>query len=278
MSKKIEKECHQLSEKTGIQFKKYTSPELIEKISDLIGFLGQIRSVMTRCNLLFMALISALSIYFAYIQMNTAGVVIFFLFGICFSILAGSALGTWRLAERAVGDSIGVVTLMLDFIKEVKKDLLVAKKNQPGSDVSTSNLLKGISYGVFIPSINGIVRDQLSFFAKPVILLIENAIFYFTKSLAAALEKTESQDNVPENMSRENNKTEITGTTETGTPDTASGTSENKFIITIDKAKGMLNTLSAFVIKQVTIPSKILFTLTMLIGVPILWLIYYIFS
>lgn len=46
MGKKTERKGDLLSRKTGIDFKKYRKPELVEKIGDLIGFIGNIRTIL----------------------------------------------------------------------------------------------------------------------------------------------------------------------------------------------------------------------------------------
>ncbi|MGD2090193.1 MAG: hypothetical protein PVH61_28710 [Candidatus Aminicenantes bacterium] len=48
MGKMIEKEAERLEQETGIDFKKYRNPEMVEKISDLIGFYRQTNAYMLR--------------------------------------------------------------------------------------------------------------------------------------------------------------------------------------------------------------------------------------
>ncbi|MCK5058979.1 MAG: hypothetical protein KAT34_20195 [Candidatus Aminicenantes bacterium] len=46
MGKKTERKGELLSRQTGIDFKQYRKPELVEKIGDLIGFIGNIRTIL----------------------------------------------------------------------------------------------------------------------------------------------------------------------------------------------------------------------------------------
>ncbi len=46
MRKKIKREGERLVRETGIDFKRYRKPGMVEKIGDLIGFIGQTRAIM----------------------------------------------------------------------------------------------------------------------------------------------------------------------------------------------------------------------------------------
>jgi len=254
MRKKIEQAVDRLTEETGIDFKKYQKPGIVEKISDLTGFIGQAGGIMFRRYAILLIIVAALCAWFYTKGMSLVGIILFFITGLLFTAAAGTALGTKKVAKKAVEDSVGVVMLMLEVVKEVRHDIT-------GSNVSISNLVEGISYGVFIPSVNGIVREKLSLLAKPVVFVIENALFYFTKSISALFDK--SADEISEEKLQE---------IQAQTKD------DNKFEQSVNSAKEKLEPLADSVARKVTIPSKVLLIITLIIGLPILFIIYKVFS
>lgn len=255
MGKKIERAADRLAEETGIDFKKYQKSEIVEKISDLTGFVGQSGGIMFRRYAILLIIVVALCAWFYTKGMNSIGIILFFIIGVLFTVFAGTALGTKKVAEKTVEDSVGIVVLMLEVVKEAKHDTA-------GANVSTSNLVEGISYGVIIPSVSRIVREKLSLLATPVVFVMENSLFYFTKSVSALFDK--SGDEIPGETSQE--------------PQAQKQTKEdNKFEQSVNSAKEKLEPLADSVTRKVTIPSKVLLIITLIIGLPILFIIYKVF-
>lgn len=267
MGKKIEREAERLEKETGIDFKRYLNPETVEKISDLIGFHQQATGFVLRYTAIFLIIIGAFSYWFHARGMSVVGIVLFLLVGIVFSLLEGPGLGLIRLTKKAVNDGMDVVVMMLDFVKEVRKDVLVLTKKKPGAEISSANLVRGVSYIVFIPAIGQIVRSRLKLLAAPVNFIIGNSIFYLTKSLTAVMAKADSEDSEPK-------------TAQTGPPGEQEKPAEkvDKFDQLVDDAKKRVGPLADSVAKKVAIPAKILFYVTLFIGVPILLIIYLIFK
>jgi len=267
MGKMIEKEAARLEQETGIDFKKYRNPETVEKISDLIGFHQQATGFVLRYTAIFLIIIGVLSYWFHTRGMSIVGIVLFLLVGIVFSLLEGPSLGLIKLAKKAVDDGMDVVVIMLDFVKEVRKDVLILTKKKPGAEISSANLVRGVSYIVFIPAIGQIIRSRLKLLAAPVNFFIGSSIFYLTKSLTAVMEKTDSKDPEPK-------------TAQTGSPGDQEepGEKVDKFDQLVDDAKKRIGPLADSVAKKVAIPAKIFFTVTLFIGVPILLIIYLIFK
>lgn len=269
MSRKIEQEAVRLEQETGIDFKKYQNPEILEKISDLISFHSQTTAFLLGYTALFLAIIAALCFWFHSRGMNFVGIVLFLIFGVLFSLIEGPSLGLIKLAKKALKDSAEVVRMMLDFVKEVRQDIFTPGKDKPGAKMTAANLIRGVSYVVFIPAVSQIVRGKLKLFAGPVNFLIGNSIFHLTNSLTAAVDKTSGQD---ENPGKENVQVELSGEQE------KPGEKENKFDRLIDDARNKIGPLADSVGRKVAAPAKLVFNITLFLGVPILLIIFFIFK
>jgi hypothetical protein len=267
MGKMIEREAMRLEKETGIDFKKYRNPETVEKISDLIGFHQQATAFVLKYTAIFLIIIGALCYWFHTRGMSVVGIVLFLVVGIVFSLLEGPSLGLIKLTKKAVSDGMNVVVMMLDFVKEVRQDVLIVTKKKPGAEISSANLVRGVSYIVFIPAARQIVRAKLKLLAIPVNFFIVNSIFYLTKSLTAVMEKTDSKDSEKKAV-----KAESPGEQEEAEE------SVDKFDRLVDDAKKSVGPLVDSVARKVAIPAKILFNVTLFIGVPILLIIYLIFK
>lgn len=267
MGKMIEKEAERLEKETGIDFKKYRNPETVEKISDLISFPGQSAAFLFKYTAIFLIIIGVFCYWFHTRGMSIVGIVLFLLVGIVFSLLEGPSLGLIKLTKKAVNDGMDIVVMMLDFVKEVRQDVLIVSKKKPGAEISSANLVRGVSYVVFIPVVRQIIRARLKLLAVPVNFFIGNSIFYLTKSVTAVMDKADSKN--PDTMAV---KTESPGEQE------RPGGSGDKFDRLVDDAKKRVGSLAESVAGKVAISAKILFTVTLFIGVPILLIIYLIFK
>lgn len=261
MRRKIRREGKRLSRETGVDFKKYRDPELAEKIGDLIGFAGEASGILLRRYIVLLSIIIILSAWIYMRGMNIIGVILFFCFGFLFSVCTGAALGMMKITEKGVRDSAGVLVMVLDFVKDVRKDT-AAVKGKTGAEVPVSALVEGVSYGVFIPVVSKVVRGRLSLFAMPVNFVIENALFYFTRSLAAVVGKGVNDD---------------AGAEQTNEPRETEAEKDSRVDKAIDEARTKIEPLADSVARKITIPAKILLTLTLLIGFPLLLVIYLIF-
>lgn len=263
MGNKIEQAAERLSRETGIDFKKYRKPELVEKISDLIGFTGQAGGIMFRRYAVLLVIVIGLCVWFYTQKMSLAGIILFFVVGLLFTAAAGTALGTKKVTEKAIDDSAGVVTLMLDFVKEIKQDLFSLAKNKAGAKTAVSDLVKGVSYGVFIPTVKQIVREKLSILAKPVVFVIEHALFYFTKSIASVIDNSagDAAGKKPEEKEAQTKEED-----------------DKAFVQSIDAARETVASLADSVNRKATIPSKVMLIIALVVGLPILFIIYKIFS
>ena len=115
---------------------------------------------------------------------------------------------------------------------------------------------------MFIPAVNRIIRDKLKLLAKPVNLVIENTIFFMTKSLSSAMDKVESK-NTPQAESPEKQKDEKLN---------------ELFNRLIDDAREKIGSTVDSVGRKVALPAKIVFNIVLFFGVPILLIIYFIFK
>jgi hypothetical protein len=264
MRKKIRREGERVCRETGIDFQKYRKPEMVEKIGDLIDIIGQVRGILLRRYMLLLLIITVLSAWFYTRGMNIVGVVLFFAVGVLFSACAGTALCIIKVTEKGVKDSAAVTVMMLGFVKDVRVDLDTAAGKSAG-EVPAPAVMEGVSYCVFIPIVSGVVREQLSLFAWPVNFVVENALFYLTQSLASMVAKVADDDAGAE-------KAEEPENTEKDNEDR-----EDRVNTAIDAAIKNVEPLADSVVGMVTIPAKILLILTMIIGLPLLWLIYFIF-
>ena len=267
MGKKIEREAERLEKETGIDFKKYRNPETVEKISDLIGFHQHATAFLLKYTAIFLIIIGAFSYWFHTRGMGVVGIVLFLLVGIVFSLLEGPSLGLIKLTKKAVSDGMDVVVMMLDFVKEVRQDVLILSKKKPGAEISSANLVRGVSYIVFIPAVRQIVRAKLKLLAIPVNFFIGDSIFYLTKSITAVMDQADSQDSEKK-------------TIQAGSPaeQEEPKKSVDKFDQLVDNAKKSVGPLADSVARKVAIPAKILFNITLFIGIPILLIIYLIFK
>ena len=267
MGKIIEKEAERLEQETGIDFKKYRNPETVEKISDLIGFHQQATAFVLKYTAIFLIIIGALCYWFHTRGMGIVGIVLFLLVGIVFSLLEGPSLGLIRLTKKAASDGKDVVVMMLDFVKEVRQDVSNLTEKKPGAKISSANLVRGVSYIVFIPAVWQIVQAKLKLLAAPVNFFIGNSIYYITKSLTAVMDKADSKDPGKK-------------TVQAGSPGDREEPEESvdKFNQLVDDAKKNVGPLADSVARKVAIPAKILFNITLFIGAPILLIIYLIFK
>ncbi|UCH93002.1 MAG: hypothetical protein JSV88_22300 [Candidatus Aminicenantes bacterium] len=266
MSIKFEIEAERLEKETGIDFKKYRNPEMVKKISHLIGFYRQTNTLMMRYIIILLVIVVALCIWFHTREMSGVGIALFLIVGTFFSVAEGICWGLMKLAKNAVKEGADIVLMMLDFLKEIKTDLSTLAKNNPDAKVTLSNLFRGISYEVFIPAVSQIIRDKLKFLAKPANFVIENTIFYLTKSLSTAMDKAESKstrDKTAQAGSQEEQKDEKM---------------DEVFNQLIDDAREKIGPMVDSVGRKVALPAKITFNVTLFIGVPILLIIYLVFK
>lgn len=256
MANKIEKTGEKISREAGIDFKKYRNPELTEKIGDLVGFTGRIHWVLLRYNGFLLVVLIALCAWFYTRQaMNIPGIVLFFLFGFLVCVLAGTALGTMRLAEIAAEDSTGVIVLLLQLVKDVRLDLSRLSQKEGKGATPAADLTRGLSYLVIIPTVKKIVKNKLSILSGPVNFILGNTLYYFTGSLAAALDKEEPGE-------------------------AGAGTDPGElkaFEKSIDDAGNKISSLGEETAGKLKIPARILLILSLLLGLPILALIYLVF-
>ncbi|NIM17783.1 MAG: hypothetical protein GTO45_37885 [Candidatus Aminicenantes bacterium] len=266
MNKKIEREAERLAQKTGIDFKKYRNPEIVKRISDLIGFHNQTTAFLLKYTGLFLIIIAVLCLWFHAREMSIFGIVLFAIVGILFSVAEGVSLGLIKLVKKGVKDGADTVILMLDFVKEAKQDIYALIKNKRDTKIFVSNVLEGISYDVFIPTVNQIIREKLKLLAKPVNFIIENTIFLLTKSLSEAADKIAIKDSKDD--------TEQIGSQEAEEQEKA----ENKYDQFIDEARGKIGPIADSVSRKVAIPARIAFNIALFTGVPILLIIYLIFG
>jgi hypothetical protein len=267
MGKMIEKEAERLEQETGIDFKKYRNPEMVEKISDLIGFYRQTNAYMFRYTAILLIIIIALCFWFHTREMSSVGIALFLIAGTFFSLVEGISWGLMKLAKKAVTDGADVVTMMLDFLKEIKADITALVKNKPTAKIAISDMFRGISYDVFIPTVNQIIQEKLKLFAKPINFLIGNSIFYLTRSLSAVMDKAATENSKKETMPVESEQ-------EKGKQEE----NDKKIDQLIDEARAKIGPLADSVSRKVAIPAKIVFNVTLFIGVPILLIIYFIFK
>ena len=257
MGKKIEREGERLSRETGIDFKKYYKSGFVEKIGELIGFIGSIRSIFLGYYAVLLVIVTALCTWFFLRDMNIVGIVLFFIFGILFCAGAGTALATMKLAEKVVEDSSDTVVLMLDFAKEVRHDISNVE-SKPGFKIAYSDLLKGLSFNVFIPMTKQVIKDKLGLFSKPVIYIVQNALFYFTNFLTEAIDEKGGEISAV--------KTEA-----------EAGKEIEAFDKSIDSVKEKIEPLADSVTGKLKIPARVLLILSIVICLPILLVIFLIF-
>jgi hypothetical protein len=266
MSTTIEKEAERLEKETGIDFKTYRNPEMVEKISHLIGFYRRTNILMIRYTTILLAIVVVLCLWFYTGEMNIAGIALFLIVGTFFSIVGGFSWGLIRLAKSAVKEGADIVLMMLDFLKEIKTDLSTLAKNKPTAKLTLANLFRGISYDVFIPAVSQIIREKLKVLAKPANIVIENAIFYLTKSLSTAMDKAENKrarDDAAQAESQQEQKDEEI---------------DKRFNQLIDDARQKIGPMVDSAGRKVALPAKIAFNINLFVGVPILLIIYLIFK
>jgi len=254
MNDKIEREVERLSSQTGINFVKYRRPGLVEKIGNLIGFAGSVRNLLAGCYGILLFIVIVLCVYFILQGMKPLGVGLFFCVGAFFSASAGTALVTMKVAEKAVRDTIGVTVLLLDFSKEVRRDVSDLLKNKPGEGLAPSDLFKGLSFSVFIPAISQAVNNKVvSLLAKSVNFIACNTMYHFTNYLAPQIDKTTDK---------------ISGM-DTG--------AEGAFDRSVDDLKYKIEPAADSVIRKIKIPGKLLLTFSIIGLLPILLIIFLLF-
>ncbi len=259
MARKIVERGRQLIEKTGIDFEKYRSPELVERVGNLVGFVRGAKKILACYQLLFALIIIVLCIWFYTRGMNIAGILFFFVIGILVSAATGTALGTVKLSGKVMEDSASVVGLLLDLVKQIRSDLSGLRQKQAASGTALSDLLKGLSFMVVIPAVAELIQNHLRLLAKPVKFLAENTLFYLTQGLADGLDQA-------------TRKIPAAQLTAPGEQKSAG------FDQAIDEARGKIDRLAQSLIRKVTAPARLLFTLSLILGLPMLLIVYLIFA
>lgn len=255
MGKRTELKGIRLISETGINFNKYRTQHMENKINSIIGIIARSRKTIFMYFITLLFILTGLCILFYMQKKSATGIAVFFICGVFLCASVGTALGAKRLSESAVKNTSVVIILMFDLLKELKHDLSGIYKNKPNYMVSVSDLLRGISYVVFIPTVNQVVKNKLKLFVKLVISITENTIFYFTKFLSIEIDKL----SLIAGYNKNNVKFLI---------------DNNAFDQTIDTFKEKIEPITDIVIKKVKIPANMLFAVTLIIGIPILFIIY----
>lgn len=263
MANKIEKERQRLKQETGMDFGSYQKPQIAEQIGELIDVYQSITGSVIMYTVIFLVITAAAGYYLRTQGMGMVGIVVFASVGILFSLIEGPSLGVIKSVRSAVGDSGELIGYMLDVVKEIKRDVHTVAKDKPESSIALSNILRGVSYEIFIPTARLVVKRKFSLLAGPVNFISRNVIFYFTKSLAAAIESSEKLAGDDNGKSQD-------------TPDN-SETEERKWDELLETAREKIEPLADTVGRTAVIPAKVLFTITVIITVPLFLLIYIIF-
>lgn len=256
MGKKIAKEGERISRETGIDFSKYWNPEmgLGEKIGELIDITGKVASTILVYLILPLVVLVAISYKLSSGNMNIAGVILIFAVGVLMILLGGTARGFMKLVNDTVSNSSELIVLLLDFVKEVRrgvKSLQKKEPDQPGKKVSVSQFVEGISYVVFIPAVSDVLRSRLSLLSRPLIWVNERVLLHFTKAIAAILPASEVSGDQEQDADAEEKE--------------------------IDGAAEKISGFSSSVTRTVNFPAKILFVVSVMIGVPAILIIFWIF-
>ena len=192
MRRKVRKEAKRVENETGIDFSRYRNPEIAERIGELVDFTGQAGSLLLKYfSLLFIVTVGFGLWGYSQDSIGVLGLVLFLSASLILSICGAISLAAMRLVSNVVEDSAAIIVLMLDFLREVRDDLLTTSGKTSGDtsgiSVPSPNLLEGLSYFVFIPSLSYVVRRKLGWLAWPVNFLSETIMYYFTRFVAGAM-------------------------------------------------------------------------------------------
>ena len=253
MSKRIEEESKRLSRITGMDFSTFLTPGNRQKISRSIQIHRKVTLIMISSFAFFFSFITLISIILYSKQVGSLSIIVFFITGAFFCAIAGTGWGTIRLSRQAIDQSRELIVVVLDLMKEVRTEIATSIKENP--DLGITDFIKGLSYGVIIPAAGQIIDEKLKFFAKPAKIVIENSLFYFTRTTASFADHF---FNLPATKNH---------------VDSSIATHE-EFTEKLNLIKDKLQPLGDSISQKVAIPGKILMGIALVLGVPIMSILY----
>ena len=269
MRKRIQDAAETITQETGIDFKKYDNPETAEKIGNLLNFYGMANRYIFQTMIVSFIVLCSICYWFYTQQMNLFGIVLFFSFGFFLCIIESVLIGIMRLVGRSVQDGTDLIRYLLDLVLHLHTDL-VGDGDQK-SRITVSQLFCGLSYSLLIPTIHQVIHRELSILAKPVSIIIENTVFYFTRSLSAMIELTEkSNKRIDKNgdTDHSNRNEDLEDQNDTAHINVAQ---------LLEDIRGKLDPMAESIGRKVSAPARLLFYLVLFIGLPILFVIYKLF-
>jgi len=239
---------------TGIDFNQYNHQELATRITQIINFYHRIKfSIFANFFILMTINILLCSILY-HRGMRPAGVILFLVFGTLISSAIGTARGIRQPAEKAVNQCGCLVSYMLEYISETKGDISSQLAKQKKNPQFFFHLIKGFALVVLIPATHRVIEGNMKLWNRPAKIITQQAINSFTRLLGVSI-MTDSK------MYLENNKK-----------------GEEILDHMVKSLIEKIPLLNESISKKILIPTNILIYASLLMGIPLLALIYFLFS
>lgn len=171
----------EVTRKTGIDFEKYRSPEVIETLLETTSLITNPFSMLSTFVLSLLKVFAVLSLILtAWCYASGAPVyvvMLVFIVGYVGFPLIGFSYGITDVMKKIVGDMVDTVHLALDQSKAAITDL--AGLGARGKMPPVADLFKGILLVVLLPAIIQIINDRVGLFGKPFTFVIERMLVTF---------------------------------------------------------------------------------------------------
>lgn len=190
MNAKIIQIGNEVVERTGIDFKKYRTPELLDSIAEIstavLNPVSLVPVFLKALIIVFFVINSILSAWWFAAQINMLLVVFLFVFGNIGIPFMGIPLALMNAIKKLNQDIVNTLNLAMDITKEVINDLCKLNlKNMP----PVTDLLKGVIFVVLIPSLEQLVQERIKVIGKPVLWVVENALYHFSNAVSTVINK-----------------------------------------------------------------------------------------
>lgn len=239
---------------TGIDFHCYKQQDLTARIKNTINFFQHIKLSILANFLVLMTINILLCSILYHRGMRPVGLTLFLIFGTLICSVIGTARGIRNPAEKAVHQCGSLVSYMLEHISETKGQIKPQLARQRKNPQFYFHLFKGFSLAVLIPATHGVIDDRMKLWSRPAKLIVQQAITSFTRLLGISI----LTDHM---MTQESNK---------------KGEEILDHLVQVLKKK--IPDLHDTITKKILIPTKILIFLSLVIGLPMLALIYFLFA
>ena len=162
-----------LIEKTGIDFEKYRSDELSDRIGSIITFPIYFWGTTLKPVIIYLLIVLALSIMFFWHGNSVMIAAFSLIIGIMLGSFDGVLQGLINFLKRLEEDISGILNLCLEIARNVLVDIRNATSNRIQNLPKVSEIISGVILIVIVPTLNRIIRDKIPLVGGPIVGLID---------------------------------------------------------------------------------------------------------